>query len=542
MKLTSIKKRLGDILVDVGIISSAQLKEALEIQKRNGGKLGAILSQMGIINEEVMLAFLGKQCGVSYVSLSEYGAIPAEVLRSIPESIVRHQNLIPISKDNNTVTVAMSDPFNIFAIDDIKLMTGYDVQVVIASESEIDVAIEKYYSRSLDFEVSAGQKQQREMVDRLIKDAIDARAKKILIEPYSDKIRVRFLVDGYLQERSYFKKELLPQMLDELKSLAHFDNKPYLMREKEVRSEYGGRSVRTRVSMITTFAGESAFIDILDPETAPLELSELGFEPETLSVLKKNIDIPRGLVIVAGPPDSGKTTTLNSVISSLNFSDRSILSIAEKISYSIPGVMQVQLQNAGDETHEYLSRLVLRQEPDVVAVDGASTKALADFCLKCAIEGKLVFASVCATSVYDAIWQFMSLGVDLGALSTSISTVLNQRLMRVICPACKESYALPKNLLKNAGILEENEKARFYRGKGCRACSNTGYQGRVGIYEMEEVGDKIKYMILEKASEKTMNEAMTHSKRALLKDAAYKKVSSGISTVEEYLRLIKISV
>lgn len=551
-----MKKRLGDILVDVGIITPEQLHAALEIQKRNGGKLGLILSQLGVINEEVMLAFLGKQCGVPYVSLTEYGDIPAEVLSCLPESVIRYQNLIPIARDGNTVTVVMSDPFNVFAVDDIKLMTGYDVQVAIASEADIKAAIVKYFSHlpeqatpgfidpyltdSTNADVPAEQ-----LLNSFLSQTMNARASSVYLEPQSTAVRVRQRIDGQLRDRAKISRQLAQLLLGRFKNMAGLDViETKIPQEGRAKTRIDSREIDLKISIVPTIFGERLRLDILDPMSACIELEQLGFDAETLTIYKRILDSAKGLVLVCGPFDSGRTTSLYSSLAHLNFPDRDILSIEDPVEFVLPGITQVQVDAHTGMTIPSNLHVFLRQFPDILMLGEIRDHWSARLAVNTALSGRLALTSVSAPKATDAIQHLYDVGIDPYAVSTSLSAVLTQRLMRLTCTECKEAYEIPASSLRmiigELPVKDHGDRLTLWRGRGCPQCNYTGYAGRTGVFEVLQINDNLRSLIAARSSATEIMESAKFNCPRLL-EAAWRKVSTGLSTVEEMLRIIRLS-
>ena len=551
MRPNSIRKRLGDMLVDAGVISTEQLHEALEKQKHNGGKLGNILSRMGAINEELVLGFLGKQCGVTYVSLLEFGEIPPDTIRSIPESIIRAQNLIPIKKEGNAVTVAMADPFDLFAIDDICLMTGYDVQAAIASESEIKTAIDHYYSHQLEAHRSLvlshsidAAASSEDALRSFLSQSINSGVTAIYLEPQAENTRVRFRIDGYLFEKSHVSAGLLAQLITGLKNAADLDLKAVTIpQEGYMRLAVDGKETALRVGIVPTVFGEKAVLTMLHADASSRDLSTLGFESENLSLYRRFIESPRGLVLVTGPARGGKTTTLYATLSSLNFPDRDIVTIEDPVETIIPGISQVQLQPRDGFTYASDLQVFLRQDPDVVMIGEIKDRHSAGFALQSALGGRTVFSSLIARSAFHAVATLRNMGMDPFLISSSLLMLVYQRLMRTICPECRETYELGKKQLRGIGLElslpEDHERVSFVRGKGCPACNYTGYRGRIAIFEVMPMTDEIRALIACQASEPELRQAAAAAGYVTLQEAAWRKVLNGVTTIEEMLAVIK---
>ena len=538
-RLKPLKKRLGDILVDVGIITTEQLQSALDIQKHGGGKLGEILSQSGLVNEEVMLAFIGKQCGASYISLNEFGDIPDDVLRAIPESVVRRQTLIPIASENNVLTVAMADPFNIFALDDIKVMSGFDVQVVIASEPEIKAAINKYYSPARQGQERADLTAE-ESLNGILELALNRQASEIHLEPQSDNIRVRFKIDGVLHDQPAMGEVLKSEIAKKIKLLAGLDpSQSPLPSQGRIKLKIGGNDQHLRIYVMPTILGERITIKLLNPSLPCMELSKLGFEPEVLAVFKKNIALPGGLILVAGPISSGKTTTLYSTLNNLNYPDKNIMTVEDPVEYLLPGITQIQINTEKSFSFPKALTHVIEHEPDVLMVGELHDRETANIAVNAALAGHLVFLTLYSTGTIDALTHLLNMGVAPFKTASAVTMIVAQKLMRTICGECKVSYKLSKGMLNSVGIHMHGSKDELtlWRGKGCPACNGTGYSGQVAVFEVLEPGEKLKGLLLEKASSALLASAAAGDGLIPLKESAWRKVSSGLSTIEELVRL-----
>lgn len=544
MKLKPIKKRLGDILVDVGIITPTQLQSALEIQKRGGGKLGEILSQMGAINEEVMLAFIGKQCGASFISLSEYGEIPEDIIKTIPESIARHQNLIPVSREGNILTVAMADPFNIFALDDIKVMTGHDVQVVIASEPDIRSAIKKYYYAPPLVESGAALSgTPEEQINSLLKHALAMHATEIHFEPQSDSVRLRFRIDGILHEQAPISEQTKNEISKKLKLLSGLDPvQSGVPSQGHARIKADNSDIHLKLSVIPTILGERITARILNPSLPMMDFAKLGFEPETIAVYRKNIESLSGLVLLTGPINSGKTTTLYSTLNYMNFTERNIVSIEDTVEFILPGISQIQVNQEKQFNFARAIQHAIEHKPDVLMVSELKDREAADLTMNAAIAGHMVLSSIHSAGSLEAIERLYNMGIEPYKIASALKLIVSQRLMRTICQECKASYKLGKNILHTIGVDagdadKNSSEITLWRGTGCPACNNTGYSGQTTVYEVVVIEDKLRQMIAEKSPEQVLAEAMSTKGVLTLREASWRKVLAGLSTVEEMMRV-----
>ncbi|MBA7507168.1 Type II secretion system protein E [subsurface metagenome] len=571
----AIKKKLGDLLVEVGIITAEQLQEALEEGKIRGGRLGETLMGLGYITEDVLLAFLGKQCGVSYVSLSEYGEIDDEVIKSVPESIARHQTLIPIALEGKTLIIAMSDPLNVFAIDDLRLMTGREISVVIASETEIKSAIEKYYGAKSsmedivkEMELSVKDEGNVEVVKKtdaggddiialeaageeapiikivnlLLTGAVKAGASDVHIEPYEKTLRVRYRIDGVLHEVSSPPKKLQNAVVSRLKIMASLDiAERRLPQDGRIKIRVVNKEIDLRVSVLPTSFGEKVVMRILDASSLCLDLTKLGFEPDALSIYKKNIEVPYGIILVTGPTGSGKSTTLYSTLSTLNYPDRNIITIEDPVEYVLQGINQVQAKADIGLTFAAGLRSFLRQDPDIIMVGEIRDTETAEIAINAALTGHLVFSTLHTNDAPGAMTRLNNMGIEPFLTTSTVIMVIAQRLIRVICKHCKESYEVPTDFLSSIGVKEEEIKSKkkvtLYRGKGCDNCSNTGYRGRIACFEVMEVTDDVKELILNRESTHLIKSKARKSGMITLREAAIRKLLTGVTTVEEVMRV-----
>lgn len=590
-KSESIKKRLGNILIEVGIITQNQLQTALQVQKKQGGKLGAILIQQGIITEDVLLAFLGKQCGVAYVSLSEYGNIPLDVISCVSESIARHQTLIPIAREDNNLTIAMADPLNVFATDDLRLITGKEINVVIASIKEIKEAIDKFYGNKQsidgngnvvdeentsadsssaitmdydtlkddDVEVSTEHRSSDiisieattdsapviKIVNIVLGNAVRAKASDIHIEPYEKTLRVRYRIDGVLHEQPVPPKRFQNAITSRMKIMASLDiAERRLPQDGRIKIKIASKEIDLRVSTLPTAFGEKIVMRILDSSGLKLDLADLGFEPEALATYQKYIEVPYGMVLVTGPTGSGKSTTLYSTLSTLNYPDRNIMTIEDPVEYVIEGINQVNARPDIGLTFAAGLRSFLRQDPDIIMVGEIRDTETAEIAINAALTGHLVFSTLHTNDAPGALTRLNNMGIEPFLTSSTVVMVVGQRLCRVICKHCKESYEVPFDFLSQLGVRPEQvnnaKKVTLHKGKGCDKCSNTGYRGRLSNFEVMPITDNLKDLIVERASTHVINQAARKDGMLTLREAAVRKVLAGITTVEEMLRITTV--
>ncbi len=564
-------KRLGEALVEVGILTKEQLLKALEVQKQSGGKLGQILVKLGYITEEVLLAFLGKQAGMQFVSLQEFGEISEEVIKCVPETIVRRQELIPIAKKNNSITIALSDPFNVLAIDEIKLITGCNVEVVIASEKEIKEAIEKYYKKKDSFqelqeieeeaekkleidkieileekeEIDLGKEDTESVpvvkaVNHIIEHAINSKASDILIEPQEKNVRIRYRIDGIFHDQRPIPKKFQTSIVARIKIMAKIDitekRKP---QDGRIKLTYAGKQINLRISTVPTSFGEKVAIRIIDAQALCLPLQELGFEEEQLKIFEKSIKQPYGMILVTGPTGCGKTTTLYSALNVLNNPDVNIMTVEEPVEVVIYGINQVNVNEKAGLTFASALRAFLRQDPDIIMVGEIRDKETIEIAINASLTGHLVFSTLHTNDAPSSITRLLNMNVEPFLVASTLTLVVSQKLLRKVCKYCREPYNVESEQLKPLGVTPEMvnnvSTVSLYKGRGCQKCLN-GYKGRIGIFETLEITEKIKELIIKGASHFEIKKAARKQGMLTLREIALRKLLAGVTTVEEVIK------
>ena len=563
----SMKKKLAQMLVDEGIITEAQLQEALKEQKASGIRLEQALVKLGYVTNEIIIAFMGTQMGIPTVNFSDLGELDANVVKLVPENICQRQTLIPISKTGNTLTIAMADPLNVSAIDDIRLMTGFEIKPVLASEADIKQAIVKYFSTSSaemeevmkdlenvgDIEVVETEEEIDaaklaaasedapivKLVNAILTRAIEEGASDIHLEVYEKSTRTRYRIDGVLHERPSPPKKIYPALVSRIKIISELDiaerRKP---QDGRCKIKVAGKEVDMRVSILPTSFGEKVVIRILDTSNLQLDLSQLGFEPDVLQIYKKNIEAPYGMILVTGPTGSGKSTTLYSTLSLLNFPDVNILTIEDPVEFIVKGINQVQVNPKAGLTFANGLRSFLRQDPDIIMVGEIRDGETAGIAINAALTGHLVLSTLHTNDAPGAVTRLDNMGIEPFLISSSVIMVIAQRLVRKICPKCKEPYEVSPEVLEDLNIKpQEGEKIIFYKGMGCSYCANTGYKGRAAIYEVMTMNDEIRKAILRRATASEIKKIAVESGMITLREAGIRKVKAGVTSIEELLRV-----
>lgn len=550
--LNSAKKRLGDYLVELGFITEAQLDAALKEQKEKGGKLGTILIQLGFLSEDVLLAILGKQSGVSYVSLTEFGEIAPEAIQAVPVAIARNQLLIPIKKEGNLLTIAIADPLNVFATDDLKALTGCDIKMVVASDSEIKAALEKYYARS---EAAPAARQPSpqpnggsgageddpavKLANSILLDAVQQGASDVHIEPHGDRLLVRFRLDGVLRAHASPPREMHSSLVSRLKVLANMDiSERRIPQDGRARIQADGRDIDIRVSTVPTAHGERAVLRLLDPKQLRPDIAALGMEAKDLDAFRRQLNAKSGLILVAGPTSSGKSTTLYCAITSIQGPDVSVMTVEDPIRHLLPDTSQVQTKPDIGLTTANVLRAFVRQEADAIMVGELSDRDAAEAAAHAALEGRLVLAGVLADDAAAAIGRLIDLGLEPSLLASSLKLVVAQRMVRRVCEACREEEDISGEQLRTFdGECDAGRSYRISKAAGCDACRRTGYAGRIGAFEVVSVNEEIHRLIVKRAAVPEIRAAIRRAGAGSLRKAAMKLATAGLTTLYEVFRV-----
>lgn len=563
-------------MVDLGFITAEQLNASLKEQKEKGGKLGSILIQMGFLSEDILLAILGKQSGVSYVSLKEYGDIPDEAIQTVPETIAKNQMLVPIKKEGNLLTIAIADPLNVFATDDLKLLTGCDIRMVVASDNDIKEALEKYYSvkrkkkkdsselqdvvDSLDMEDMEGSLAHEfskanifnvddagesaptiKLTNMILSEAVSKGASDIHIEPLQDRLSLRFRIDGVLQEQPSPPKQIHSALISRLKVMGDMDiSERRVPQDGRTKIHVAGKDLDIRISSIPIVFGEKIVMRLLDPEGLQVDLVKLGFDEREMAIFKKNIFAPNGQILVTGPTGSGKTTTLYSALSLLNSPERNISTIEDPVEYVLPGVNQVQARPDIGLTFANGLRAFLRQDPDVILVGEIRDKETGEIAGNAALTGHTVLATLHTNDAPTTVIRLLNMGVEPVLVASTVRMIVAQRLLRRVCTNCKETYEISVDELTSLGVtiqLAASTKVRLFKGKGCEVCNGSGYKGRVGIYEVMEINEEMRQLIVKNAPPYEIRMAAQRSGLESLREVGIKKLFAGLTTIDEIIRV-----
>lgn len=579
-KVTTMSAKLGETLLRENLITPQQLKEALDYQRTNGGRLGSTLVKLGFLSDEEITAVLSRQYGVPSVNLSLF-EIDESAVKLIPQEVAQKYMVLPLSRVGATLTLAMVDPTNVFAIDDIKFMTGFGVEPVVVSEAAMQEAMEKYYgsAKSLDIfsavmedivkdsqKVSFDDSEDLELLEEqeeidlddlerassdapvvklvnvVLVDSLRRGASDIHIEPYEKEFRVRFRIDGILYDIMRPPMKMRDAITSRVKIMSKLDiaekRLPQDGRIKiKVKLDGRSRELDFRVSTLPVLWGEKIVLRLLDKDKLMLDMTKLGFEPESLDRFKRQISKPYGMVLVTGPTGSGKTNTLYSALSSLNTPDTNIMTAEDPVEFNLPGINQVQMKEQIGLNFAAALRSFLRQDPNTILVGEIRDFETAEIAVKASLTGHLVLSTLHTNDAPSTVSRLMNMGIEPFLVATSVNLIQAQRLIRRICKECKEEVSTPPQALIDIGFSpDEASEIKVYRGVGCGVCNSTGYKGRVGLYEVMEVTDELRELILVGASALELRKKAIEDGMITLRGSGLCKIRQGITTIEEVVR------
>lgn len=567
------KDDLGKLLVDEQLITVRQLDKAAAQAERSGESLQKVLISLGFVSEKDVVEAMGRQMGVRFVDLAEVH-IDTELARSIPEHLAQRYKVIPVAQNDNRLTLAMVDPLNVIAIDDIRLITGFDIEPVIATEESIIRAINNQFGvtdlveveetvkelqaqdfADLEFEEGGDEEisldKLKEMVDDapivrvvnlIISQAINDKASDIHIEPEAKQVKVRYRVDGVLHEVMSPPKHIQAPMVSRIKIMASMDiAERRTPQDGKIHLTHDGREFDLRVSTIPTVHGEKTVMRILDKGSVMLGLNKLGFYEDNLRIWEAVVDKPYGMLLVTGPTGSGKSTTLYSCLNKLNRGDRNLVTCEDPVEYQIPGINQVQTNPKAGLTFASALKSFLRQDPDIIMVGEIRDGDTAKIAVEAALTGHLVLSTLHTNDASGAISRLVEMKVEPFLVASALCGVLAQRLARCICPNCKESFRPPAEAVRKFGMtVYGDHDIQFYRGRGCDHCKMTGYRGRSGIHEVLTIGERVRNLILQRASTAEIRQAAVEDGMKTMQDDGVRKTLDGVTSMEECLRVVSI--
>lgn len=554
------RKRLGDLLVDCGKLSQEKLMEELEKQRLNGKRLGEILIEDNIVTEADIINILQVQLGLKRIK-PDHVEIDSEAVKAISENLARKYILMPISFYKDKIYVAMSDPLNIFALDDVKLSSGHEVVPLISTKDEIMKAIEKNYSsqhvENVVNEIAkedSEQKQQEakekevsdnevknapvvKLVDSIIDNAVKARASDIHIEPFENFVKVRYRIDGELQEVLRVKKDIVGALTTRVKILSGMNiAERRIPQDGRILTKVNGKEIDLRVSDLPTIHGEKIVIRILKRDGFLLGRDKLGMGSDDLEKLNRIMSSPYGIILVTGPTGSGKSTTLYTILSELNKTSTNIITVEDPVEYMMEGVNQVNVNTKAGLTFASGLRSILRQDPDIIMIGEIRDNETAEIAVRSAITGHLVLSTIHTNDAPSTIVRLIDMDIEPFLIATSLSGIIAQRLVRRICPNCAKEYDASSYEKKMLGVSEETP-LKLKKGTGCSYCNNTGYRGRVGVHEVLEITKEIRDLILSRASSDELRDACIKEGMNTLNVTCARAVIDGVTTVEELAKI-----
>ena len=559
--------RLGEILVKNNLITRDQLEKALEEQKLSGNqtRIGAILVKQNLLTEAELTSFLSRQYGVPTVNLADYEIDPV-VIKVIPPEVVQKYQLVPVNRAGATLIVAVSDPSNLFALEDIKFMTGYNIEMVVASERDIKAAIDKYYDQSasladvmsdLDVEdmeivgdddeidVSTLERATEDapvvkMVNAILQDAIRKKASDIHIEPYEKVFRVRYRIDGILYEVMKPPLKLKNAITSRIKIMSELDiAERRLPQDGRIKIKLGGgKDMDFRVSVLPTLFGEKICLRLLDKGNLQTDLTKLGYEPDALQNFMHEIHKPFGMVLVTGPTGSGKTVSLYSALAELNKVSENISTAEDPVEFNFAGINQVQMHEDIGLNFSAALRSFLRQDPDIIMIGEIRDFETAEIAIKAALTGHMVLSTLHTNDAPATINRLLNMGIEPFLVASAVNLITAQRLARRVCSECKQPEEIPVQALIDAGVPPEEASTYVcMRGKGCSTCNNTGYKGRVGFYQVMPMREEIKELILNGANTAEIKRESMRIGIKTMRQSGLTKLKEGVTSFEEVLRV-----
>ncbi len=561
--------RLNELLLEYKVLEEPKLKQALEQVRKSGRTLPQVLIEEGLIKEDVLISCLCRHMRIPAVKLSRYQVSEKDV-KIIPEHTARHYNLIALGLRGSSLLVAMSDPLNLLAIDDLKALTGYDIRPVVAKFSDINEAIGRYYHHkektaeeesfkeflkdiTEDVKVVSEQEQVDigdvirsseeapivKMIDALIAEALIKRSSDIHIEPYERDIRIRYRIDGALQEAAVLPKKIQNAVIARLKIMSNLDiTQRHVPQDGRFKVRLNEKEVDFRVSVLPVSFGEKVVLRALDKANLSIGLERLGFLPDAREKLQLSVQRPYGMILITGPTGSGKSTSLYSMLSILNQPEKNIITVEDPVEYQVEGITQVQVKPDIGLSFATGLRSILRQNPDILMVGEIRDFETADIAIKAALTGALLLSTLHTNDAAGAIVRLIDMGVEPFLISSSVIAVAAQRLARRICFNCREPYTMPQSVFDRLNLTKKAEDITVYRGRGCEKCSNTGYSGRFAMLEIMLVTPSIREMILKRcSSDEIKKQAITEQNMMTLRDTGIQKFLDGETTLEEVLRI-----
>ncbi|MBX6353414.1 MAG: type II/IV secretion system protein [Thermoflavifilum sp.] len=545
------RKRLGDFLLDAGLITAQQLQEAMETQRETRQRLGEVLVQKGYVTEQQLIEVLEFQLGIPHVNLFQYQIDPS-IVRLIPEDLARRYLVLALRRDKAKLMVAMADPLDFYAIDDLKMSTGFQIEPVIASKEELRIYIERYYGIQESVEELSMQVEQEEelesqvtdedspvvrLVNQIILQALQQRASDIHFDPGPSELLVRFRVDGLLRTEQRLPRSMLGVIVARIKIMANLNiAERRLPQDGRMQYQAEFRTVDIRVSTLPTVHGEKCVLRLLDPQNAVVDIERLGFTEANLALFREMLHGAHGIVLITGPTGSGKTSTLYAALSTMATEERNIITVEDPVEYQLAGVNQVQVNEVTGLTFARGLRSILRQDPDVIMVGEIRDYETAEIAVRAALTGHFVLSTLHTNDAVSSLTRLTDMGVEPYLVASAVRGVVAQRLVRRVCPECSEAYepsAVERYLLESRGLSAEH----LVKGRGCAYCARTGYRGRMAIHELVRLDDEIRRMVLDKRPDSEYRSHLAELGMKTMLDDGLMKAAAGMTTLDEVLRV-----
>jgi len=550
-------QRLGQLLMRAGIISERQLNDALEVHRATGSPLGRVLVDLGYASQGAILQVMARQIGIDYIDFAERRPEPIAV-SVVPRELAERYTLMPLTNEDGVLTVAMADPQNVLALDDLRIITGLEVKPAISTKDDILAAIEEYYKEAEEAEDDLflgtddlgdeeldglrdvlSEAPAVKLVNYIIQKAVSDRASDIHVEPQENDLRVRFRVDGVLHEVMRSPKAVQSSIISRFKIMAEMDisesRKP---QDGHCAVTVGGHALDFRVSTLPTVYGERVVLRILRKDSILLQLSDLGFLPSSLERFEASFKKPYGAILVTGPTGSGKSTSLYAAINVLNDPAKHVLTAEDPVEYRLPGINQCQVNNRAGMTFARALRSFLRCSPDIILVGEIRDQETAQIAIESALTGHLVLSTLHTNDAAGAVTRLIEMGVEPFLVSSAVDCVLAQRLARRLCSECKQEYRPKREVLIDAGYPADNLPEAIYRPGGCKKCGGTGYRGRMGVHEVLMMSEEISRLAVANATTDVINRTAIEEGMLTLKQDGLEKARMGLTSIEEVLRVV----
>ena len=561
-----MNERIGELLVKENLLTKEQLRDARTSAKGSGNRLGAEITKMGLLDESELADFVAKQYGVPSINLDEF-EIDRAVIELVPEEVAIKHNVIPVNRAGSTLILATADPSNIFALDDIKFLTGYNIQPVVASEEAIRRSVDRYYDKTSSLEDVMGDFDDSDidliqesddvdaaelakasedapvvkLVNLILTDAVKKMASDIHIEPYEKSFRVRYRIDGVLYEVMKPPMKLKNAITSRVKIMSELDiAERRLPQDGRIKLKLGrGKEMDFRVSVLPTLFGEKVVMRLLDKGNLQLDMTKLGFEQSQLDVFKRSIHLPYGMVLVTGPTGSGKTTTLYSALAELNKTSENLSTAEDPVEFNLAGINQVQMHDEIGLNFAACLRSFLRQDPDIIMVGEIRDFETAEIAIKAALTGHMVLSTLHTNDAPSTVNRLLNMGIEPFLVSSSVNCIVAQRLARRVCADCKDTDdEVTVEALEEAGMPAEQARSVVtVKGRGCRTCSETGFKGRIALYEVMELREELKEFVLNGASALELKREAIRLGMQTLRKSALQKLAEGTTAFSEVFRV-----